>query len=270
MFPTVGAAVIPFVKVSSGLSQGDLEGVKEFYTDSTVQPFFYDGPPPLYATIVSELIASLKPSSVLEFGCCAGRNLDLLRRRLGKARLVGLDVNRTAIDAGRRAFGLDLRVADESALANIPNSSFDVSFTVSVLDHIALPQQTIAKLADITRRFVITYEICNDQTGKIEAMQDAGGNIVDGYPFSYFHDYRSLFAKAGCWLLLDAALPAFSGSLGEFYRLQVHCRQQRDFGGTILRSVSAAAPPASPLQRGLNLLRKRASRFKRFRSHLKP
>lgn len=61
-----------------------MESVKEFYSESTVQTFFYDGPPPVWASMLSELFASLKPSSVLEFGCCAGRNLNLLRQRLPK------------------------------------------------------------------------------------------------------------------------------------------------------------------------------------------
>jgi len=86
-----------------------------------------------------------------------------------------MDLNRTAIEAGSRAFDLDLRVADETALANIPNRSFDISFTASVLDHIALPAHTIARLAAITQRFSITYEICCDKTGKIQSMQDATG-----------------------------------------------------------------------------------------------
>ena len=78
-------SMIPFVKVSSDLLHTDMERVKKFYCDSTVQPFYYEDRPPLYATIVSELIASLKPSSILEFGCNAGRNLDLIRRRVPRA-----------------------------------------------------------------------------------------------------------------------------------------------------------------------------------------
>jgi SAM-dependent methyltransferase len=247
-----------------------MQGVKEFYSESTVQPFFYDGPPPVYATILSELIASLKPSSVLEFGCSAGRNLNLLRQRLPEVPLVGMDLNRTAIEAGLRAFDLDLRIADETALAGIPNSSFDISFTVSVLDHIALPGQTIDRLSAITKRFVITYEICHDKTGKIESMQDAAGEVIEGYPFSYFHDYRSLFANAGCWLLLDAAVPAFPGNLGEFYRLQVHSKQPSTFGTPILHHVSAANESRTPLTRALNALRYPVSTAKRLLSRLKP
>jgi len=64
-----GAAVIPFVNVSSGLLEQDMESVKELYSESTVQHFFYDGLPPVYANMLSGLIAFLKPSSVLEFGC---------------------------------------------------------------------------------------------------------------------------------------------------------------------------------------------------------
>ena len=247
-----------------------MQGVKEFYSESTVQPFFYEGRPPAYATILSELIASLKPSSVLEFGCCAGRNLHLLRQRLPKARLVGMDLNRTAIEAGLRAFDLDLRVADETGLAGVPNTSFDISFTVSVLDHIALPEDTIARLAAITKRFVIIYEICHDKTGKIEAMQDAAGKIISGYSYSYFHDYRRLFANAGCWMLLDAAIPAYAGNLGEFYRLQVHSLQYDAFGTPILSHVSATEASPTSLTRARNALRHPASTVNRLFSRLKP
>jgi len=261
--------VIPFVKVSSELDQNDMEGVKKFYSDSTAQPFTFQGPPPLYATMLAELIASLKPSTVLEFGCNAGRVLALIKRRLPGARLVGMDLNRAAIEAGRRTFGLDLRVADETSLDSIPDSSFDVTFTVSVLDHIAMPQQTAAHLARITRRFVILYEICHDKTGKIEAMQDANGKVVEGYPFSYFHDYRRLFADAGCWLVLDAAVPGFAGNLGEFYRLQVYGRQEEDFGKTILQRISASGSLRTAGWSGINRLRKRASRLNGLLSRLR-
>jgi SAM-dependent methyltransferase len=254
--------MIPFVRVSSEFSQDDMEGVKKFYNESTAQPFTFQGPPPLYATMIAELIASLKPSAVLEFGCNAGRVLALIKRRLPGARLVGMDLNRTAIEAGRRKFGLDLRVADETSLASIPDSSFDVTFTVSVLDHIAMPQQTAVHLARITRKFVIVYEICHDKIGKIEEMQDAEGKVVEGYPFSYFHDYRRLFTDAGCWLLLDAAVPGFVGNLGEFYRLQVYARQDVDFGGTILQRISASGSLSTAGRRGMNRLRKHGSHLK--------
>lgn len=261
--------MIPFVRVSSDLLHTDMEGVKEFYCDSTVQSFYYEDRPPLYATMVSELIASLKPSSILELGCNAGRNLDLIRRLLPRARLVGMDLNRKAIEVGRRRFGLDLRVADETSLASFPDSSFEVTFTVSVLDHIAKPQQTVADLVGVTQRFIIIYEICHDKTGKIEAMLDADGKVVDGYPFSYFHDYRRLFADAGCWLILDAAVPAFAGNLGEFYRLQVHGRQEDDFGKTILRRLLATDEPQTAGKRGLISLRKFASRIKKHQPRLR-
>jgi SAM-dependent methyltransferase len=254
----------PFVKVSSELHQSDIEGSKTFYQDSSVQPFFYDHRPPLYASLISELISSMRPNSVLEFGCNAGRNLALIKRRLSKARLVGMDLNRTAIAAGRRAFRLDLRVADENSLATIPDSSFDVSFTVSVLDHISVPEETIAQLSRISRGFVITYEICHEQTGRIELMQDPQGRVVDGYPFSYFHDYRKLFAQAGCWLVLDAAVPAFVGNLGEFYRLQIHARRESDFGENLLQRVLFRRLQETAVPRPLRTLRKQASRARRF------
>jgi SAM-dependent methyltransferase len=254
--------MVPFVRVSSDIQENDMDGVKEFYSDSTVQPIRFEGRLPLYAIMVTELIASLNPSAVLEFGCNTGRVLALLKGRIPRARLAGMDLNRTAIEAGRRAFALDLRVADETSLSSIPDSSFDLTFTVSVLDHIAMPRETVAHLARITREFVITYEICHEKTGKIEEMQDADGKIVKGYPFSYFHDYRKLFADAGCWLVLDAAVPAFAGNLGEFYRLQVHDRQGGDFGRAILQRISASGSLQAAGWRGMGSLRKRVSRFK--------
>ena len=112
----------------SPIATEDSAAAKAFYTNSEEQPASYDRPAPRYAEIVTDLIASMRPESVLEFGCNAGRNLALLQGKCAGAKLLGIDLNPLMIERGRGMFGLDLRVGDEAALgASNPEASTSVS-----------------------------------------------------------------------------------------------------------------------------------------------
>src|SRR3954469_16556036 len=100
---------LPRVEVEPAIGVAEVDAVRGFYVNSTVQPFRYENGPEPYALLVAETIASFGPSSVLEFGCGSGRNLAVLRN-LTPARLVGVDLNPTATAWGRQNFGLDLQV----------------------------------------------------------------------------------------------------------------------------------------------------------------
>jgi hypothetical protein len=109
------------------------------YVGSTEQPMSYDQPTP-YAQTIADLITSMRPDSVLEFGCNAGRNLDQLRRQLPGARLFGVDVNPTGIEQGRDLFGLELELADEAWLTRQPSISIRIRPDLS--RHTAIPTST--------------------------------------------------------------------------------------------------------------------------------
>jgi SAM-dependent methyltransferase len=227
----------PYVEVSEQLEDGDMEGVKAFYAGTAEQVRDFDGVVPAYVESIVEVLASLQPRSVFEFGCNAGRNLAHLRKFLPAARLSGTDVNAAAIAHGRARYGLEIEQGDEHTLARLATDCLDVSFTVSVLDHIVFPQQTVRELVRVSRDFVLIFEIVHERCGKITRMTSHTGEVVPGYPFSYFHDYPQLFASAGAWKVLEVSMPAFIGNLGEFYRLMLFSKHSMHIGRHVVRSL---------------------------------
>ena len=198
--------------------------MRGFYLNSRVQPFTYENGPEPYTLMVAETIASFGPSSVLEFGCGSGRNLAILRD-LTQARLVGVDLNPTAVAWGRMNFGLDLRVGDEAWLPAQGADAFDIVYTVSVIDHIPQPPTAIRALVAAAADLVVICEIMHSQTGRLSRMEDDHGSLIDGYPFSYFHDYPALFAAAGAWLVADATCPVGATGVLPYYRLQIYSKR---------------------------------------------
>lgn len=233
-------------RVSGFVDPTDVEAAKQFYRDSKVQPFFYEEEPPHYARVICGLIASLKCRSVFEFGCNAGRNLNVLKTVLPEARLVGIDVNSLAISSGRSRFGLELMEGDEGHLRAIADNEFDVSFTVSVLDHVPFPEPVIRDLVRISRQYVLIYEIVHTEVGRVIEMEDTARQHVTGYPFSYFHDYPRYFQHAGAQLVLDVAMPAFAGNLGDFYHLQAYSTAPDSFGKQHIKQIAFLANEPHP------------------------
>ena len=215
---------LPRVEVEPAIGVAEADGVRGFYVNSTVQPFRYENGPEHYARLVAETVASFAPSSVLEFGCGSGRNLAVLRD-LTPARLVGVDLNPTAVEWGRENFGLDLRVGDETWLPAQGLDAFDIVYTVSVIDHIPDPQTAIRALVAAAADLVVVCEIMHSEIGRLARMEDADGRLTDGYPFSYFHDYPALFAAAGAWLVADIASPVGTTGVLPYYRLQVYSKR---------------------------------------------
>jgi hypothetical protein len=215
---------LPRVEVEPAIGAAEADGVRGFYRNSTVQPFRYENGPEPYALLIAETVAGFGPSSVLEFGCGSGRNLAVLRD-LTPARLIGVDLNPTAIAWGRDNFGLDLQVGDETWLPAQDASAFDIIYTVSVIDHIPQPQATIRALVAAAADLIVICEIMHKETGRLLRMEDADGRLTDGYPFSYFHDYPARFAAAGAWLVADIACPVGTTGVLPYYRLQVYAKR---------------------------------------------
>jgi SAM-dependent methyltransferase len=232
---------LPKVEVDPAIGAAEAEGVRGFYVDSTVQPFRYENGPEPYALLVAETVAGCGPASVLEFGCGSGRNLAVLRD-LTPARLVGVDLNPTAVAWGRDNFGLDLRVGDETWLPGQGKDAFDIVYTVSVIDHIPQPQPAIGALVSAAAEFVLICEIMHSVTGRLARMEDGEGRLTDGYPFSYFHDYQRLFAAAGAWLVADIACPVGTSGVLPYYRLQIYSKRAEWRRVPLVRSLALRPP----------------------------
>ncbi len=172
---------------------------KKYWASVPFDAYHRDGP---QRTLIADALEALRRhgpvESVLEFGCSVGRNLETLRRRLSPPlELVGLDINRSAVEDGKARYGLDLRVGDESVLRELPSARFDCSFTVSVLDHVAdvgRVEAIIAELVRLTRTYLVLLEPFAGWVGR------AGEEFTR---FNYYWDYPELFRRLGVRLVTE-------------------------------------------------------------------
>lgn len=105
-----------------------------------------------------------KDASILEIGCNVGRNLWVLHQG-GFHNLSGIEINREAVEMLRAKFPGMAKQADikcgavESIIREIPGNSYDVVFTMAVLEHIHEDSAWIfGEMARVTRRYIITLE----------------------------------------------------------------------------------------------------------------
>ncbi|MGH7864457.1 MAG: class I SAM-dependent methyltransferase [Candidatus Binataceae bacterium] len=99
-----------------------------------------------------EIVANfeLKGRDVLEIGCSSGALLESLRR-LGAARLVGIDIDESAISYGRDRYQVDLRCADLES-ARLGDDTFDIVIMIDVLEHFTDTAAFFRKAAARVRR----------------------------------------------------------------------------------------------------------------------
>lgn len=135
------------------------------------------------------------PSSVFEFGCNAGKNLLAVRDRIASAQLAGVDINPMAIALAKEC-GLHVNVGDESYLRVYPDCSFDISFTVSVLDHMPKPELALSELARITRQAVFLLEPWLGSEGKVIRNYNRElSREIETTPYSYSWNYQELVER---------------------------------------------------------------------------
>ena len=206
----------------------EAELAKEYWGTTDKQGKSYRGKlPPMYATSVARVIKSLNPTSVLEFGCNAGRNLELIRSKVSsQTKLKGIDINKDSIESGKEMRGLDLECVDETYFSNIEPNSYDVIFTVSVLDHIPEIRTVVKDLYNACSNYVLSVEPHIDSNDNyLKTFKDENripDQITTETPYSYTHDYKNIFSEAGFETVLDLPLPTYFGNLGLLYRLTLY------------------------------------------------
>jgi ubiquinone/menaquinone biosynthesis C-methylase UbiE len=194
----------------------EAELAKEHWAGIGVKPFY--GKPKPWARFMAESILGYSPATVLEFGCNVGRNLATIRDSAPDVRVIGLDINSDAVGAARGQ-GLDARVGDETALAGFSDDEIDVSFTISVLDHIPDPRHTLAELCRVSRRAVLLLEPWMGEEGKVvRNVRAETGETVDTTPYSYSWDYSTLVPEVvPGWHLHAEPHPLGPTNLGPYY-----------------------------------------------------
>lgn len=105
----------------------------------------------------------LMQPSILELGCNVGRNLTELHK-WHYTDLHGIEINQEAIEKGQKENpylqGRITHGAIEEVLPSIPDSEYDVVFTMAVLEHIhpVSGPAIFREMVRVTKRYLITIE----------------------------------------------------------------------------------------------------------------
>ncbi len=194
---------------------------KRIWADRGVTNWYRDPKP--YAHAFVELVRDLAPASVLEFGCNVGRNLASIAEALPDTTCVGIDVNSEAVEAGRTATGLDLRHGDERTLAELDPESFDLVFTLSVLDHIPDIGEVCRELVRCARRHVVCVEVQLPTEGKVvKHLDHRSSEVASSTAASYsWHVARRLEQDPRAWRVESRPTYLHAAALGPYYATTV-------------------------------------------------
>jgi len=112
--------------------------------------------------IVEEVLAPLNAATFLEVGCGAGRNLKWLAKTLPEAEFTGFDVHDEALERAASAVpGASLHLHSAYQLDRYPDSSFDVVYSVGVLEH--LPHErvegVVREMHRVASKAVVHFEL---------------------------------------------------------------------------------------------------------------
>ncbi|MBI4581691.1 MAG: methyltransferase domain-containing protein, partial [Planctomycetes bacterium] len=199
------------------LPAAEPESAKTFWgTRGHVEWYERDQP---WRALGADLVADLKPRSVLEFGCNVGQNLLAVHQTCPDVRLVGADINPEAVQIGREKTGLDLRVGDETALDSFADGEFDLVFTVSVLDHVANVEEVCRRLLRVAGRYLYLLEVRLPVEGKVVEHFDHHHNAVrpsTGASYSWHLD-KYLRDEPRVWRLDQRPVYLHDLSLGPYY-----------------------------------------------------
>lgn len=96
-------------------------------------------------------VENLNCKSGFEFGCNMGKNLKNLKFK----ETAGVDISKRAID---KALVKGLICGDESRLSEVPDNSYDIVFTCSVLCHIDNIDGIVEHLKRISKKHILFVE----------------------------------------------------------------------------------------------------------------
>ena len=129
-------------------------------------------------------IVDAGPGRVLEFGCNVGRHLRAIHGLDPSIALTGVDINARAIAVAREKPGAVYHVGDESWLMDLPDDSFDLAFTVSVLDHLPDPQPALDELSRLASHLIFVEPWLGFEGAIVTDLEGRPAN-----PFLYSWDY---------------------------------------------------------------------------------
>ena len=149
---------------------------------------------------------------VLEIGPNVGRNLEALRLA-GYHRLEGIEISEHAVAAMRETYPLLAAIATiynapvEDVIGTLPDASFDIVFTMAVLEHLHPDSEWV---------FAEMVRVCR---GVIVTIEDEAGKSRHHVP----RHYKVVFESLGL-LQIEESDPAGVGELGPTFRARVFSR----------------------------------------------
>ena len=106
---------------------------------------------------LDELWEKAEPRSVLDVGCGEGVLTCEWAKRLGDARIVGIDLDDAKLRAEwdkRSRSNLEYRV-EEATRLSFADNEFDVATAIEVLEHVPDPEATVAEMARVADRWLL-------------------------------------------------------------------------------------------------------------------
>ena len=110
-----------------------------------------------FHSTLDELWRHAAPESVLDVGCGEGVLTAEWAERLGDGRIVGIDLDDPKLRAEwaeRERANLDFR-AEEATSLTFADDEFDMATAIEVLEHVPEPEQTLAEMARVARRWLL-------------------------------------------------------------------------------------------------------------------
>lgn len=179
------------------VEKGEISKAKKYWESlGDTDLGFYDSEQP-WSRNLGEFMKQpeVMAKSVFEYGCHVGRNLRVIRDVAG-CKVSGIDVNKHAIQYGKKTHGLNLKIGDHNSLKKIKNNAFDVCVTVSALDHTPAIDVALGELVRISRRWLVMVEPFEyGAEGKLIKHANSHGVQVDATPFTYIWDYEGRLVK---------------------------------------------------------------------------
>jgi len=198
-----------------------VENEKQMAKDywSTVEFENYEKEKP-WSRFIAEKVLGYRPNSIFEFGCNIGKNLLEIKKSNKDLNLYGIDINCEAINYSKKKYGLNLSCSDEGIFNVIPDNTYDVVYTVSVLDHVPHPEKILAQLLRISKTSVLLLEPWTGEEGKVvKNLNIKSGDIIDTTPYSYSWDYKKMIAPYLAEWDLSIEEYKIDSNLGRFYYL---------------------------------------------------
>ena len=200
---------------SKNFNESEPSKAKEYWAN--IKP--YDQKTAAWSTDLAAKITTLNPTKAFEFGCNSGKNL-LEIKRIGDSNVecLGVDIDTESTRDAIKS-GLNSAVASEGMLSVFPNNTFDVAFTVSVLDHLPEPVSALIELERISKVLILLEPWMGTEGKVLKNYNEDQKKVIDTTPYSYSWNYAKLFLECFPGRSFTVEPMPFSSNLGRHYNL---------------------------------------------------